>query len=161
MIFPCDICGAEICVKPRSACEVCKSLIASVSACGGSLRAPLAVCACAICRSIPCICDRLKSEAMRIMERFRAELVTAYATEPLVKPERRVAIESFRTALERVCEAYGVTVRGDTDMSGDILIFDQLQNLPDDYDWSARIDRDGLLDFAEWVLDDESEATRQ
>ncbi len=84
-----------------------------------------------------------------------------HATESLVKPERRVDIISFRNALERICEAYGVKLKGDTDASGDILIYDQRRTLPHGYDWSAYIEPNGQLEFAEFVLEDEAGATKQ
>ena len=86
---------------------------------------------------------------------------TIHATEPLVKPERRVDIIAFRNALERICEAYGVRLKGDTDASGDILIYDLKQTLPPGYDWSAYIEPNGQLEFAEFVLEDETGATKQ
>ena len=84
-----------------------------------------------------------------------------HATEPLVTPERRIDILSFRNALERICEAYGVKIKGDTDASGDILIYDQRQKLPHGYDWSAYIEPNGQMEFCDYVLDDESGATKQ
>ena len=90
-----------------------------------------------------------------------ARFATTHTTGPLVKPERRIDILSFRNALERICEAYGVRLKGDTDASGDILIYDQRGKLPAGYDFSAFIRPDGSLEIAEWVLDDETGATKQ
>lgn len=101
--------------------------------------------------------EGLKYQSINRAARFAAN----HATEPLVKPERQGAIQSFRNALERLCEAYGVRLKGDTDASGDILIYDQRAIMPPGYDFSAYIDTEGNLKFAEYVLEDESGATKQ
>lgn len=80
----------------------------------------------------------------------------SHAPEPLVKPERVAAIKSFRRGLALLEEAYGLKLTADTDVTGDILIVDQIQKLPADYEWSAYIGADGTLEIAEWVLEEES-----
>lgn len=82
-----------------------------------------------------------------------------HATKPLVSPERVTAIKAFRRSLALLEEAYGVTLK--VDSSGDLLILDQTTTLPDDYGWSAWISQSGELHIAEWVLDDETGATKQ
>ncbi len=110
-------------------------------------------------RSLPPeLAARIKEICMDESRTFRLEHPRIHATGPLVKPERKVDIISFRNALDRICEAYGVKLKAD--MSGSLLIIDQKTTLPDGYDCSAWIERSGVLKFAEHIVEPESEAKR-
>ena len=91
-----------------------------------------------------------------------AKAIVNHATKPLVSPDQEKRIRSFRMALTLMEDAYGLKLAGDSDGSCDILIIDRTRTLPRGYYYDARIDGDtGVLDLAEWVLDEETGATRQ
>lgn len=82
--------------------------------------------------------------------------IVNHSTKPLVSAERRCQIECFVRTLRLIQEAFHVKLKADTDSTGDMLIIDLKEPLPRGYEFSAYIEPDGQLEFAEWVLDDES-----
>lgn len=105
-------------------------------------------------RSLPPeLSARIKDICMEESRLFRLAHPRYHA--PLVSAERRLDIELFARTIKLVEEAYGLKLKGDTDLSGDILIFDQRNTLPRGYDFSAYIEPNGALEISDWVLDDE------
>lgn len=98
-------------------------------------------------RSIP---PQAETGSMQI-----AKAIVNHAAKPLVSAERRREIQLFVDTIKLVENAFHCKLRGDTDLSGDILIFDQANPLPSGYEFSAYIEPNGHLEFTEWVLDDE------
>ena len=89
-----------------------------------------------------------------------ARAIVRHAMKPLVSPDAQARIRSFFHALRCVEEAYGLKLQGDALSAHDILIVDQRERLPADYEWSAYITEDGRLEIAEYVLDDEGPTMR-
>ena len=104
-------------------------------------------------RSIP---PQAETDSMRI-----AQAIVNHATTPLVSAERRKELEVFVRTIGIVEDAFGFKLGGDSDCSKDILILDTRRQIPQGYYYDARIMPSGELEVAEWILDDETEATKQ
>lgn len=173
--YACDICGTpSACSKPDSACMPCKRILAEMV-----LDRTVLVSPARNVRSVSPQADSIHSYRKKggldnetlgcytCGQHIDTPIHRVYASAfyklpanrtktPLVSPERVTAIKAFRRSLTLLEEAYGVKVGADTDGSCDLLIVDTTRTLPQGYYYDARISKDGDLEFAEWVRDNEA-----